>query len=160
MKDMATMTKENAIRYYRKYSGAERYLVGFLHAHQLYLADVEELLPRWLIVKEPSAKHKEKLQVDLKVKHKKQLIKKGATPICTEQEFEEMNKDLRNKGKTLERLVFEMNGRNDWVADTVRFDKCGDININGIEYQVKFQNAQVVTIDTLHKIQKERKMAK
>ena len=157
---MATMTKGNAIRYYRKFSGAERYLVGFVYAKQLWIADVEELLPRWLIMKEPSAKHKEKLQVNLKAKHKAQLVKKGATPICSASDFNEMNKDLRNKGKTLERLVFEMNGREDWVADTVRFDKCGDININGVEYQVKFQNAQVVTVDTLHKIQKEKKVAK
>ena len=45
--------------------------------------------------------------------------------------------------------------------DQLRFDKGGDLEINGKQYQIKFQNAQVVTVDTIHKVQKEyREMRK
>jgi hypothetical protein len=151
------MTKGNAIRYYRKFTGADAYILGFLHAHALWMIEVEELMPRWMVMKEASEKHAEKLQMDLKAKHKKELIKKGAVQVCSEEEFLAMN-DIHNKGFTFERLVFQLNGQGEeWTRDNVRFDKCGDIRVNETEYQVKFQNAQIVTVDTLHKIQSEKR---
>jgi hypothetical protein len=151
------MTKGNAIRYYRKFSGADEYIVGFLYKHILYAIQVDELMPRWLVMKPEIKGHAEKLQMDLKVKHKKELINKGATPICSEEEFLEMNKDMHNKGFTFERLIFNLNGQGEtWARDTVGFEKCGDININGVEIQIKFQNAQIVTVPTLHRLQRAR----
>lgn len=68
------MTKGNVLRYYRKYTGTDRYFIGFQQDGFLWVADVEELMPRWLVMKAPTANHKEKLQMDLKAKHKKELI--------------------------------------------------------------------------------------
>lgn len=151
------MKKETAIKNYRKYSGADEYIIGFIHGHILYSIQVEKLMPRWMTMKEESKGHAEKLQMNLKSKHKQELIKKGACPICTEKEFLQMN-DLNNKGFTFERLIFEMNGKgSEWSRDNVRFDKCGDININGVEVQIKFENAQIVTVPTIKKIQKEHR---
>ena len=150
------MTKGNAIRYYRKYTGAEQYIIGFLHQHILWAIQVEEIMPRYMTMKAESKGHAEKLQMDLKAKHKKELIKKGATPLCTEEEFLAMN-DMHNKGFTFERYIFELNGQGEqWERDNVGFWVCGDININGVETQVKFQNAQIVAVPTLHRLQKEK----
>lgn len=151
------MTKTTAIKNYRKFTGAEKYIVGFIYKHNLYIITVDELMPRWMTMKEASERHAEKLQMALKAKHKKELVNKGAQMICSEAEFLAMN-DLKNKGFTFERLVFTLNGQGEqWSRDNVRFDKCGDINIDGTEIQVKFENAQIVTVPTIKKIQKERR---
>ena len=149
------MKKTTAIRNYRRFTGAEEYIVGFIHGHNLYAIRVEELMPRWMVMKAESSRHAEKLQMSLKAKHKRELINKGAELICTEEEFLQMN-DLRNKGFTFERLIFNLNGQGaEWSRDNVRFDKCGDINIDGVEIQIKFENAQIVTVPTIKKLQKE-----
>ena len=154
-KEVNTMKKATAIRNYRRFTGAEEYIVGFIYGHNLYAIQVEELMPRWMVMKAESSRHAEKLQMNLKAKHKRELINKGAELICTEEEFLQMN-DLRNKGFTFERLVFDLNGQGaEWSRDNVRFDKCGDININGVEIQIKFENAQIVTVPTIKKLQKE-----
>lgn len=154
------MTRGNAIRYYRKYSAAEQYIVGFLYKKNLYAIQVNELMPRWLEMKPESKGHAEKLQMNLKQKHKEELIKKGATQICTEQEFLEMN-TIHNKGFTFEKLVFELNGQGEsWSRDNIGFEVQGDINIDGMEIQIKFQNAQIVAVPTLHRLQNETRMAK
>jgi hypothetical protein len=154
------MTKGNAIKYYRQYSAAEQYIVGFLYKKMLYAIQVEELMPRWLEMKAESHGHAEKLQMNLKQKHKEELIKKGATPICTEHEFLEMN-TIHNKGFTFEKLIFTLNGQGDtWQRDNVGFEVQGDINIDGMEIQIKFQNAQIVAVPTLHRLQKETKWRK
>ena len=56
-------------------------------------------------------------------------------------------------------MIYRMNGQEPRPKDSIRFDKGGDININGVEYQIKFDGAQIVEFRTLNKIQKERKSA-
>ena len=56
-------------------------------------------------------------------------------------------------------MIYRMNGQEQRPKDSVRFDKGGDISINGIEYQIKLDGAQIVEFRTLSKIQKERKSA-
>ena len=59
------MTKGNAIRYYRKFSGADRYIIGFVYKHELYAIAVDEIMPRFMKVEKSSSKKRghEKLQL-------------------------------------------------------------------------------------------------
>ena len=98
----------------------------------------------------------EKLQFRLNNALKEQLIRKGAEKIGTETDLLEI---AGNKGVSFERMVYRMNGQEPRPKDSVRFDKGGDININGVEYQIKLDGAQIVEFRTLNKIQKERKSA-
>jgi hypothetical protein len=45
-----------------------------------------------------------------------------------------------------------------YKPDRVRFDYCGDVEINGIQYQVKFENATLTNINTLHNAQKDARV--
>ena len=101
-------------------------------------------------------KKKKKLQFRLNNALKEQLIRKGAEKIGTETNLLEIP---GNKGVSFERMVYRMNGQEPRPKDSIRFDKGGDININGIEYQIKLDGAQIVEFRTLNKIQKERKNA-
>jgi hypothetical protein len=146
------MKKSTALANYRKFTASQGYIIGFIHNHQLYMIRVDDLKPRWLTMMSATEHHQEKLQMNLKAKHKKQLINKGAMVICSEAEFLEQN-TIHNKGYTFERIVFEMNGK-EWKRDNTRFDKQGDIRIDGMEIQIKFENAQVATITTLKRLQR------
>ena len=152
------MKKENAIHYYRKFSGADAYILGFVYKHDLYCITVDEIMPRFMRVEKSSSKKggHEKLQFRLNNALKEQLIRKGAEKIGTETDLLEI---AGNKGVSFERMVYRINGQEPRPKDSVRFDKGGDININGVEYQIKLDGAQIVEFRTLNKIQKERKSA-
>ena len=80
--------------------------------------------------------------------HKKNLMKK-AEAICSKKFFEEMVKNSRyNRGEIFEKLVTERFEQK-WKKDTTPFTQAGDIEINGIEYQIKFQSATICTEQTL-----------
>ena len=132
------------------YSKADSYIIGFIYKKNLYMVEIEELQPRYTMIKKAVSNHKEKLQMYLTNKRKKEFLNKGAKFICSEMDFIQMN-NLKNKGYTFERMITEMYGL-EWARDNVRFDKQGDIQVDGKEIQIKFENAQIATIDTLRKI--------
>lgn len=146
------MKKENAIRYYRKFSAADAYIIGFTYKKDFYIVEVEEIMPRYISVeREASSKGgHEKLQLRLKNAHKEQLIRKGARKV-------DFIPTGTNKGRAFERFIYEQNGQEFRGNDHVGFWVEGDININGIEYQVKLEGAQIVTFSTLHNLQKAGK---
>jgi hypothetical protein len=145
------MKKANAIRYYRKFSAAEGYIIGFCYKKEWYMITLDEIPPRYMTVeRECSAKGgHEKLQLRLRNAYKEQLIRKGAVKIDFIPEG--------NKGRAFERFVYEQNGQEFRGNDHVGFWVEGDINIDGIEYQLKLEGAQIVTFATLHNLQKAGK---
>ena len=60
-----------------------------------------------------------------------------------------------NKGVMFEKKIWELNGMEFRGKDSVRFYESGDITIDGKEIQIKFENAQIVTVPTIKKLQKE-----
>lgn len=158
VKKMTTITKNHAIREYRKYSGADAYMMVMIQNKEVYMMEQEEILPRYMVLKPASKTHKEKLQVNLKAAHRKEMIKKGAIHLMSEAEFKAVQKEIGlNRGWTAEKVVYDYFGVEWDGPDQLRFDKGGDLEINGKQYQIKFQNAQVVTVDTIHKVQKEHR---
>jgi hypothetical protein len=145
------MKKANAIRYYRKFSAAEGYIIGFCYKKKWYMITLDEIPPRYMTVeRESSAKGgHEKLQLRLRNAYKEQLIRKGAVEIDFIPEG--------NKGRAFERFVYEQNGQKFRGNDHVGFWVEGDINIGGVEYQLKLEGAQIVTFSTLHNLQKAGK---
>jgi hypothetical protein len=144
------MTKGNAIRYYRKYSGAHGYIIGFSYKKKNYMIRIEgDIMPRFLKMGKQSSKKggNEKLDLYLNNELKEELIRKGAIEIDYE-----IHKG--NNGGEFEKWVQNYYGvpARDW--DDTGFWQCGDLTIDGKEYQVKFEGAQFVTVVTLHGLQK------
>ncbi len=110
------MKKENAIRYYRKFSGADAYILGFNYKKDFYMISVEEIMPRYIRVERASSKKGggEKLQFRLKNCHKEQLIRKGATKV-------DFAPKTNNKGREFEQFIYERNGQEFRGADHVGF---------------------------------------
>lgn len=151
------MTKETMIRNYRKFSAADSYILGFIYKHEVYMIEVKEIMPRYMRVEHESSRKGgcAKLQLRLPQNYQKQLMRKGA--ICLGSE-EILNGEY-NKGVEFERLVSEMNGQTFRGKDNVPFYVEGDLEIDGRQVQIKFNGAQIVVERTLKKLQKMQKTA-
>ena len=130
------MTKANMIKTYRQFSAADNYILGFVYEKMLYMVRVAEIMPRYLNVEEASRNQGENLRLRLKKAHKAQLMKKA--PICLGS-ADCLNDSKYNKGEVFEKLVTEYYGQT-WTKNSVPFTKSGDIIINGISYQIKYED--------------------
>ena len=164
----ATMTKGNFFRYYNKLAGCHKYLVFFLYGGNVYMSECDRIAPRWCgEARESHRKNKageitgggeQKWRMNLTRKHKEELLHKGAEIVCSKEEFE--NIPYSNKGQKCEYWLHEQYDLGTYKPDSLRFDKGGDVVINGIEYQVKFENASLTNVRTLRKAQDDARKNK
>lgn len=158
------MTRGNMIRYYRKFSAAQGYILGFIEKHMVYMVRVNEIMPRYLNVEEASRGQGENLRLRIRKAHKAELMKKDAIVIGTETDLIDtvghLNKKGKmcywNKGEMFEKMVTEYFGQV-WEKDTIGFWIQGDINLNGVEVQIKLADATLMDTNKMHKLQKNLK---
>ena len=134
------MNKTTFINTYRNYSAADSYILGFTYAHNLYMIEVAEIMPRFLSVEEASRNQGENLRLRLKKKYKEQLLRKGAIMLGS---ADCLNAEKYNKGEVFEKIVTEHFGQT-WSKDTVPFWVQGDICVNGKEIQIKLDSATLM----------------
>lgn len=158
----AKMTKGNFFRYYNKLSGCHKYLIFFEYNGNIFCAVTNSIAPRWCIEARESYRYKkdgsrgggeQKWIMSMKKEHKEELIKKGAEIAMTKAEFEELGNVYSNKGRRCELWLHERYNLGKHTNDTVRFDKGGDVCIDGVEYQVKFQNASLTNVRAIRNAQ-------
>lgn len=151
------MKKDTMIRQYRRFSAAQAYILGFEYKHQIYMAMVDEIMPRFMRLEHESSKKggTPKLQLRITKPLKEQLIRKGAVAIGSP----DILIGRYNKGVEFERVITELNGQEFRGKESVGFWVDGDITINGKAVQVKFNGAQIVVERTLHRLQKEARVA-
>lgn len=149
------MTKGNFMRYYRKLSGADAYIIFFIYKKMVYMAKIAHIQPRWVFqTRESSDKGGgEKFMMNIKKAEKLWLIDHGAEAVMTEAEFNTLPYE-ENNGWRCEYWLHEAYGLGEYTPDHKPFDECGDVKLDGIEYQVKFQKASMTTVKTLHNAQK------
>ena len=147
------MTKQNFLKYYNKLSGADKTLVFFQKNGKIYLWECDHVAPRWIQegFESSSKGGQQKFRMYIKASEKEKLIKKGAIEVMTTEEFESI--PYSNKGMKCEKWLHDKTNQ-DYKPNNKRFDKGGDICINGVEYQIKFENATLTNVDVLHKAQK------
>lgn len=72
---------------------------------------------------------------------KRLLMSHNCTVICSVDFFNGLVMESRyNRGEIAEKLVTEYYGQT-WVKDNIPFTDAGDIEVNGIAYQIKFEKA-------------------
>lgn len=72
------------------------------------------------------------------------LMSCGATLVCSEKFFNELRAESKyNKGEIFEKLVTEYFGQS-WEKDNVPFTDDGDLTVDGIAYQIKFESASFI----------------
>lgn len=146
------MTKRTLIKYTRRFTAADAYIIGFIYKRNLYMITIEEIPPRFIRVERESSKKggRRKLQLRLNNQYKEQLIRKGAVYMGDETVLD----GKYNKGVEFEKLVSEFYGITFRGKDNIGFWVAGDINVNGTEYQIKLDGAQIAVETTLEKLKK------
>lgn len=154
------MTKSNFFYYYNKLSGADGTILFFERKGIIYRWDCKHIAPRWTVENRESTRHGgwQKYKMYLKVSEKEKLIKKGAIPVMTLAEFEAL--PYKNKGCKCEYWLHEVYNLGEYKPDNIPFDACGDVEIDGIQYQVKFENASITNVHVIHEAQKRAREAK
>lgn len=146
------MNKANMIRDYHKLSAADYYIIGFELDGYIYAVKQKRLYSKYLKTDRESTKNggANILRLTLTKKQKRALAKK-MLPVATAEDMEKAT----NKGEWFEKLIHTIY-KQDYKKDTIRFDKQGDIKIEGQEVQLKFERATVANERTIKKIKKER----
>ena len=149
------MTKGNFFRYYNRLTGADRTLVFFERKKVIYVHECKHIAPRWAYEEFESSKNggHQKFKMYISASEKDKLIKQGAVAVMTAEEFRTI--PVANKGHKCEYYLHQACNLGEYKPDHVRFDKCGDVEINGVQYQVKFENATLTNVVVLHKAQKD-----
>lgn len=153
------MTKKNFFHYYNKLSGADAYLIFFQYNGNIYMMEAKHIAPRWTHEERESKKNggHQKWKMYISKAEKQKLIAK-AQIVMTVKEFNAI--PYSNKGHRCEAFLHELYNLGTYTPDRVRFDKCGDVRINGVEYQVKFENASLCNVNTLHHAQADARKAR
>lgn len=151
-KGKKTMNKTNMIREYHKLSAADYYIIGFELDGYIYAVKQKRLYGKYLKTDRESTKNggANILRLTLTKKQKKALVKK-LLPVATAADME----NIKNRGEWFEKLIYTIY-KQDYKKDTTRFDKQGDIKIEGQEVQLKFERATVANERTIKKIKRER----
>lgn len=141
------MERLEMLNYYEKFNKAEKYIIGFAHKGKIYMLTTDNLNPDMITLETASKNQGQSLRFRPKASHKAQMIFES---ICLGS-VEMILNNKYNRGEMFEKIITEYYGQK-WVKDTVPFHKAGDINLNGIEIQIKFEKAALCTSKTIEKL--------
>ena len=135
------MTLNEMINAYNSIAYTHNYIFGFIFNGMVYeINTTEEILPEILKLDTASRGYGKALRFCPTKEIKINLISL-ATPLCTAEVFTaEVENSKYNKGEIFEKLVTEKFGQV-WEKDNIPFTQAGDVEVNGIAYQVKFEKA-------------------
>jgi len=139
-----TATYEAMLATYEATTGANAYLFGFLHNSKLYYLLRNELIREALKADRASSKKGGflKLRIKFPAALRQALVESGEAILLGEADLLETG-DKWNRGERFERLVTERLTGERWEKDSKPYWECGDIQLNGVEVQVKLDGAEL-----------------
>ena len=149
---MTTMFN-NLINRYNAIAYTHHYIWGFTYRGVVYMATTtSEVLP--LVCKLDKASRGAGYALRFKpTNDQKVFLLAGAAPLCSEKYFDELVAESKyNNGEIFEKLVTEYYGQT-WVKDNIPFTDAGDIEIDGVPYQIKYQKATFCNEKSLAKLE-------
>ena len=146
------MTKRTMIKWYRNKSVADAYILGYIANGNICFNIVDEIMPRYLNVEKASRNQGENLRLRLRTKNKQQLMRKEYYCLGS---ADQLNQEKYNKGEIFEKLVTEFFGQK-WEKDNIPFWIQGDICVENVKIQIKFDGATLTNTKQIEKFKKER----
>ena len=139
---------------YGALSYTEQYIMGFKFHGMVYYAHMTEAQIKAVVKLDKASRGagyalRFKPNVDQKV-----YMLQFAKVLCSVEFFDDMVKASKyNKGEIFEQLMTEHYGQT-WVKDNVPFTDDGDITVDGVAYQIKFEAATFATEKSLMNLSK------
>ena len=136
---------------YNKIAFTDKYILGWTLKHVIYFTICDRELVDWVTCLDKASRGAGyALRFKPNTDQKYMLMANGAEVLCSEKMFDEYleetyinekGKEVHyNRGEVFERLITEKAGQK-WTKDTVPFTMAGDIEWNGVAYQIKFEKA-------------------
>ena len=132
---ISLINRYNAVAY------THRYIWGFEYKGNIYMSMTDNsIMPHILKLDKASRGAGYALRF-CPTNEQKIALLPTATIICSKKFFEDIAANSKyNKGEIFEKMVTEYFGQN-WEKDNIPFTEAGDIEVDGIAYQIKFQKA-------------------
>lgn len=139
---------------YNAVAFTDNYILGWVLDHVVYMAICDRnMVDRVTCLDKASRGQGYALRFKPN-RSQKMLLMAGAVAICSEKLFNEMVTDSQyNRGEIFEKLVTEYAGQ-EWAKDNVPFTKAGDIEWNGVAYQIKYEKATFTNEKALKNLMK------
>lgn len=147
---------ETLVKFYTSKAFTDNYIVVFTFEDVVYMVKTGEEIFR-LGVKLDKASRGAGYSIRFKPTKadKLALLANGAEALCSEKFFKETVENSKyNKGEIAEKFVTEFFGQA-WEKDNVPFTEDGDLTVNGIAYQIKFEKATFINEKQMMKMRKE-----
>lgn len=148
------MTLTEMINLYNALTAADGYIVGFVLNHLLYYIKFDGHLPTEILKFDRASSKRggmAKVRVRLGADFRKAMVANGQA-VLMGSETMLMTADRWNKGERFERIITETLTAETWVKDSVPFNVAGDIELNGQQIQIKFDDAELTNEKTLMRI--------
>lgn len=140
---MNTTIFQKLINGYNALSFTHNYIFGYEYKGNVYATSVTaEVLPYILKLDKASRGAGYALRFCPTVEQKLFLMMQSTTGvICSSEYFKtEVANSIYNNGEIFEKLVTEKFGQV-WEKDNIPYTEAGDIEVDGVAYQIKFQKA-------------------
>ena len=150
---MNTTLFNHLINEYNRLAYTHEYIFGFTYKKNVYSVKTNsDVLPYVLKLDKASRGAGYSIRFKPTNEQKLYLIALGAEVVCSEKFFLETvaNSDY-NKGEIYEKMETEKVGQT-WKKDNVPFTIDGDLTVDGVAYQIKFQGATFTNEKTLAKL--------
>lgn len=140
-----TLFKE-MVDFYNQNAYTHEYIFGINYKGNVYMIKATSQLLAYVLKLDKASRGKGySLRFKPNNKVREMLLACGAEVICSVEMFNELVANSKyNKGEIFEMLVTEKFGQT-WEKDNVPFTEDGDITVDGIAYQVKYEQATFIT---------------
>lgn len=137
--------KNSMVKFYNSKAYTHEYIFGVVYNHKVYIIHANsKVLCQVLKLDRASRGNGYALRFRPNRAVRELLISMGAEVLCSAEYFNELCKASKyNKGEVFERLVTEYYGQH-WEKDSVPFTDDGDLTVDGIAYQIKFEGASFI----------------
>ena len=133
--------QKSMIQRYNEHAFTHEYIWGFTFKGNVYMANTSsDVMPFITCLDKASRGAGYALRFKPNMAQKA-LLMEGAKVLCSVAYFNEVYASCEyNRGEVFEKLVTEFYGQ-EWEKDNVPFTKDGDITVDGIAYQIKYEKA-------------------
>lgn len=151
---MNTAIFENLIRNYNELSYTHNYIFGYSENGTVYYAYADaSVLPYVCTLDHASRGCGSALRFRPNREQKSFMRTLETYVLCSKEYFDTCVANSKyNAGEIFEKLITETCFGQTWVKDNIPFTKAGDIEANGIAYQIKYEKATFINEKTLQKM--------
>ena len=134
------------VDFYNSKAFTHSYIFGFNYKGNVYMVKTDSKILAFVLKLDKASRGKGySLRFKPNNTIREMLLAEGAELICSVEIFKNLVADSKyNKGEIFERLVTEWFGQ-EWEKDNVPFTDDGDLTVDGIAYQIKYEQATFIT---------------